>query len=106
MALVYLAAPLAAHRTAFVDTKIFVYLLEEHPRYAAPAATVLSAIEQDALAGVTSMLTMAARAEQRRRGGDSPFMLTVSLAYSAVLHQLRGDTTSLSTMLVMSVENL
>ncbi len=70
MAIADLAAPLAAHRTVFVDTMIFVYLLEEHPRYAAPAAAVLGAIEHDDLAGVTSMLTMAELLTGPARAGN------------------------------------
>lgn len=40
-------------------------------------------------------VTMSAQAQERCRSSGRPFMLAGSLAYCAILHQLRGDTASL-----------
>lgn len=70
MDLTALTVALAAHRTVFVDTMVFVYLLDNHPVYAAPAAAALGAIERGAPAGVTSMLTLAELLTGPARAGN------------------------------------
>jgi predicted nucleic acid-binding protein len=70
MDLAALTAALAAHRTIFVDTMVFVYLLDNHPVYANTAAAVLGAIERGAPAGVTSMLTLAELLTGPARAGN------------------------------------
>jgi predicted nucleic acid-binding protein len=50
---------LSAHGLVAIDTMIFLYLLDEHPRYVDCAMTLFEAIEQGQLRGVTSTLTLA-----------------------------------------------
>ena len=59
MGVAALAAALAPHPIIFVDTMVFVYLLEDHPGYGALAAAVMNTVEQGGVTGVTSMLTLA-----------------------------------------------
>ena len=46
-------------RTIYLDTMVFIYLLEEHPRYSDLAVAVMELIEQGASIGFTSTITVA-----------------------------------------------
>lgn len=46
-------------RTIYLDTMVFIYLLEEHPRYSDLAIAVMELIEQGASIGFTSTITVA-----------------------------------------------
>jgi predicted nucleic acid-binding protein len=49
---------LARHRRIAIDTSVFIYELEEHPRYRVLTHPVFSWIEQTGHAAVTSTVTM------------------------------------------------
>ena len=49
---------LRRHRKIGLDTSVFMYAVEAHPKYAGPAESVLSWIESPRGKGVTSTLTM------------------------------------------------
>lgn len=50
---------LSEHKLVFLDTMVFVYLLERNPAYAALAGTVLESVETGELEALTSVLTLA-----------------------------------------------
>lgn len=49
---------LQGHRRILVDTCVWIYHLEQHPRFAAAAAEVLTAIEAGTVRGIGSELTL------------------------------------------------
>lgn len=59
MGVMELQQTLSKQPLIFVDTMVFIYLLDAHPTYVELAATVLDAIEQGKTQAVTSTLTLA-----------------------------------------------
>lgn len=53
-----LRAFLARHRCLAADTMVFIYYLEDHPRYAPLLQPLFQAWEEGRVAGVTSVLTL------------------------------------------------
>ena len=50
---------LGRHKLVFLDTMIFVYLLEQNPTYIALAETIFAEVEAGTLEALTSVLTLA-----------------------------------------------
>lgn len=50
---------LRRHRVVGVDSKVFIYHLEDHPSYAAITQVIFDGWEQGAAAGATSVVTIA-----------------------------------------------
>ena len=59
MGIAELQSAVLRHKSVFIDTMVFSYLLMEHPNYADLAGAVLNLIEQGEISGVTSMITVA-----------------------------------------------
>ena len=70
-----LQADLQRYPLVAVDTMVFVYLLEDHPRYASAAEAALSAIEQGKTAGVISAITLTELLTAPAQVGDTAAML-------------------------------
>ena len=58
------------HRVLAADTMVFIYHLEEHPRYAAATQGILSAWEKGPHRGVTSILSLSEVLVKPLREGD------------------------------------
>ncbi len=69
-----------------LDTAIFIYFIEEHPRYLSLVEPVFEAIDRGQLAGVTSGLTLLETLVVPLRKGDRE----LALSYEAVLTRSRG----------------
>jgi len=65
-----LDAFLRRHRRIALDTSVFIYQLENHPRYVGLTDRVFSWLEQLAGRGVTSTITMTELLVQPYRDGD------------------------------------
>ena len=52
-------AALRNHRLVFLDTPVFIYLLEDNPRYSDLSVAALGLVESGELIAVTSTLTLA-----------------------------------------------
>lgn len=50
---------LSEHRLVFLDTMVFVYLLEQNPTYIAMAETIFAEVEAGRLEALTTVLTLA-----------------------------------------------
>lgn len=61
---------LSSHARIGLDTPIFIYLVERHPRYGSPAREVLRAINRGDVAGYSSVLTLTEALTLPRRTGD------------------------------------
>lgn len=59
MGVTELLAQLDEHQAIYIDTMVFIYLLEAHPRYGDLADAVLQVVERGAANGFTSTLTIA-----------------------------------------------
>ncbi len=53
-----LSQTLQAHTVIGIDTAIFIYLWERHPRYYRPAETVFRYLKTTSVQGITSLLTL------------------------------------------------
>lgn len=74
MGIAQLQQALASHHLIGVDTMVWIYLLDEHPRYADLAMTVFALIEQGTVQGVTSTLTLAEILTAPARAGNTQAM--------------------------------
>ena len=74
-----LLSDLQRHPLVAVDTMVFIYLLEDHPRYASIAAEVLSAIEQGKVKGVIGSITITELLTAPAQAGDATAMLDYEL---------------------------
>lgn len=70
MGIAALQQALAGHQLVYVDTMIWIYLLDEHPQYSDLAALIFDQIEQGILSGVTSTLTLAEILTAPARSGN------------------------------------
>ena len=70
MGVARLDAFLRHHRRIAIDTPVFIYQLENHPRYADLTDRVFSWLEQPASRAVTSTITMTELLVQSYRDGD------------------------------------
>jgi predicted nucleic acid-binding protein len=61
---------LSRHRRIAIDTCVFIYQLEGHPKYSSPAETVFEWLEQRGHTAVTSTVTMLDLLVQPYRQGD------------------------------------
>ncbi len=77
---------LQRHSLVAVDTMIFIYLLEEHPRYAAVAVEVMTAIEQGKVEGIVSAITVAELLTAPAQANDMTAMLDYELYLSHFPH--------------------
>lgn len=59
MGVAELQKTLATSKLAFIDTTVWVYLLDEHPDYVDLAETVIGRVERGLLRACTSALTLA-----------------------------------------------
>ncbi len=71
MGIAQLQQALAGHHLISVDTMVWIYLLDEHPRYADLATAVFALIEQGTVQGVTSTLTLAEILTAPARAGNT-----------------------------------
>jgi uncharacterized protein len=46
------------HRRVLIDTSVWIYHLEQHPQFAAPAGTIIEGLEAGKFHGVASELTL------------------------------------------------
>lgn len=67
---------LRRHRRIALDTNIFIYLLEENPRYLGMTDLVFSRIEQSGCVAVTSTITMTELLVPAYREGDAQRVAT------------------------------
>jgi len=67
---------LRRHQRIALDTNIFIYLLEENPRYLSLADLVFSRIERGECEAVTSTITMTELLVPAYRGGDAQRVAT------------------------------
>ena len=70
MGVATLRQQLADCRSVYLDTMVFIYLLEAHPRYADLASATLEMVEQGAIIGLTSTLTIAELLTAPAQAGD------------------------------------
>lgn len=61
---------LKRHRAVAADTMVFIYHLQEHPRYVPATQVILEAWEKGAPQGVTSVITLAEVLVKPFRGGN------------------------------------
>lgn len=69
-----------------IDTVVFVYFIEEHPRYLPLVAELFEAVDAGAIAAVTSTVTLLEVLVVPYRQGD----LALGERYEALLGQSRG----------------
>lgn len=70
MGVAELKSRLAQSQSIFLDTMLFIYLLEDHPRYADLADSVMELIENGVGIGLTSTLTIAELLTAPAQAGD------------------------------------
>lgn len=69
-----------------IDTAIFIYYIEEHPKYFAPVRTLFTAIDKHRCRGVTSALTLLETLVVPYRAGD----MAVAERYELLFSRSRG----------------
>ncbi|HKR67130.1 MAG TPA: PIN domain-containing protein [Thermoanaerobaculia bacterium] len=71
-----------------IETAIFIYFIEQHPRFAPPLQPLFAAIDAGAVKAVTSAVTLLETLVVPYRAGDE----TLAAAYEAILTNGRGLT--------------
>lgn len=89
-----LAQDLVAHTVIGVDTAAFIYLWEQHPRYAALAQTLFRHLKTPQARGVTSIITLIESCVLPQRQGRLDLVRTYerALLYSQQVRTVPVDT--------------
>lgn len=65
---------LVKHRSIFLDTSCFIYLLEDHPRYASGATIIFNALSGNKLLAFTSIITVSETLVMPYQKKDNSFL--------------------------------
>lgn len=69
-----------------LDTAVFIYFMEEHPRYLPIVEPIFAALDEQRLAGVTTTITLLETLVVPLRAGD----VSLARSYEALLGNSRG----------------